>query len=170
MGFFDALGKIVKGEPVFTPGQPDGKQQTTNSAFNQAPPAPAGATPPVAPAGPKEYPRLELGRVQCRMSGDDMEVEVEVKNESSQQLDLDQVRMLGKGHDMGTMLRPGEEREFTLYEGDRPRSTGNSRIEISFRTVPGGDYFQAEFVADFKQESDGTYTVQRFRFIQVRDI
>lgn len=168
MGFFDALGKIVKGEPVFTPGQPDGKQQPSDQ-FGQSPAQPQ-LNVPTAPTGPKEYPRLEMGRVQCRFNGDDMDVEVEIKNESSQQLDLDQVRMLGKGHDMGTQLRPGEEREFTLYEGDRPRSTGNSRVDITFRTMPGGDYFQAEFVIDFKQESDGTYSVQRFRPIQVRDI
>lgn len=167
MGFFDALSKIVKGEPVFTPGQPDGKQQSGDH-FGQTPAVPQPA--PTAPAGPKVYPRLELGRVQCRMSGDDMEVEVEIQNNSNEQLDLDQVRMLGKSHDLGTQLRPGEEREFTLYEGDRPNNTSNSRVDITFRTVPGGDYFQAEFVIDFKQEADRTYSVQRFRPIQVRDI
>jgi hypothetical protein len=162
MGFFDALSKIVQGKPVFEANQ--------NQNQSQAPQASGTPQQPVAPAGPKVYPRIELGQVQCRMSGDDMEVEVEIQNHSSEQLDLDQVRMLGKGHDLGTQLRPGEEREFTLYEGDRPRSTGNSRVDITFRTMPGGDYFQVEFVIDFKQEADGTYSVQRFRPIQVRDI
>jgi hypothetical protein len=165
MGFFDALSKIVQGKPVFEPGQNDGKQIP-----QAAPVEPVAGLAPAAHSGPKEYPHLTLGRVQCYMHGDDMEVEVEVENHSNQQLDLDQIRILGTSHDMGTVLRPGEEREFKVYEGDRPRSTGNSRVEISFRTQPGGDYFQAEFVIDFKQESDGTYTVQRFRFIQVRDI
>lgn len=163
MGFFDALSKIVQGKPVFEANQNQNQPAPPNIA------TPAGAV-PVAPAGPKVYPRLELGRVQCYMHGNDMEVEVEIKNESEQQLDLDQARILGTGHDIGTYLRPGEEREFTLYEGDRPRNTSNSRVEISFRTVPGGDYFQAEFVIDFKQEADGTYSIQRFRPIQVRDI
>lgn len=163
MGFFDALSKIVQGKPVFEVNQ-------NQNQSPQTPGAPQQPIAPSAPVGPKVYPRIELGRVQCRMSGDDMEVEVEIQNHSNEQLDLDQVRMLGKGHDLGTQLRPGEEREFTLYEGDRPRSTSNSRVDITFRTMPGGDYFQAEFVIDFKQEADGTYTVQRFRSIQVRDI
>lgn len=163
MGFFDALSKIIQGKPVFEVNQ-------NQSQVPQAPDAPQQPVAPAAPAGPKVYPKIELGRVQCRMSGDDMEVEVEIQNDSAEQLDLDQVRMLGKGHDLGTQLRPGEEREFTLYEGDRPRNTSNSRVDITFRTMPGGDYFQAEFVIDFKQEADGTYSVQRFRPIQVRDI
>lgn len=163
MGFFDALSKIVQGKPVFEPTQNQG-------ATPQQPVAGAPMPAEAAHAGPKVYPRLELGRVQCSMHGDDMEVEVEIKNESEQQLDLDQIRILGTSHDMGTFLRPGEEREFRVFEGDRPRYTNNSRVDISFRTVPGGDYFQAEFVIDFKQESDGTYSVQRFRPIQVRDI
>lgn len=162
MGFFGALSKIIQGKPVFEANQ---QPQQQGSAMPGAPTPAASVA-----AGPKEYPRLVLGRVQCHMSGDDMEVEVEIQNESSQQLDLDQVRILGTAHDLGTFLRPGEEREFRLYEGDRPRSTSNSRVEVTFRTTPGGDYFQADFTIDFKQEADGTYSVQRFRPLQVRDI
>jgi hypothetical protein len=165
MGFFGALSKIIQGKPVFEVNQ-NQPQQSAPASVTPGQPVPTAP----APAGPKVYPQLYIGRVECRMSGDDMDVDIFIKNASQVQLDLDRISILGTSRDLGTFLRPGEEREFRVYSGDRPRNASHNHVEIDVKTDPGGDYFKAEFTMDFKQEADGTYTVQRFRAIEVRDV
>lgn len=165
MGFFTALGRIVKGEPVFQPG--DGQPGVPSSS----PVQPLSAQPqPQPPLEPKVHPHIVIEDCECDTDDSYMSCEVEVQNESEIQLDIDIVRMLGSSRDMGTFLRPGEARKFKVYHGPVPKSTADNRCTIAFRTHPGGDHFTADFLLEFKKlpDTDG-YEIARFRSLSIRD-
>lgn len=162
MGFFEALSRIIKGEPVF---QPEDGKATSSIQPLSAQPEPV----PVAP-GPKVYPHIVVEDCECEADDRHMDCEVEIQNESDVQLDIDMVRLLGASRDMGTFLRPGEARKFKVYSGPTPRGAADNRCTIAFRTHPGGDHFTADFLLEFKKLPDSTgYVISRFRSLSVRD-
>lgn len=165
MGFFSALGKIIQGKPVFEPGQ-QGKAPTP-AAGQPAAPAPGPA--PVATPGLKVYPRVQITRTVSATQGSNMTVDIYIKNDSLGQVDVDRLDMLGKSSDLGTFLRPGEERQFRVYDGPRPTNTSMANLELNFKDATG-DYFCADHTIEFQQQADGTYTTDRIRFIRTRDV
>lgn len=174
MGFFGALGRIIQGKPVFEVEQPKPPQQQGGETSAQAPvpgEQPVGVT-PVAPSGPKIYPRVYIERVECRMSGNDMELTFAIQNDSEHMVDLDRLEVLGRSQDLGTFLKPGEEREFRVYNGPRPTTSNMNRVVLNFRDqqTADNDAFRSEHTLEFKQEPDRTYSTDRIRFLRVDDV
>lgn len=163
MGFFSAFGKILQGKPVFEPNQ-------NQPSMPQQQPL-AGQQPQSTPEhiGPKVYPQVYIERVLSTMNGSNMDMDVYIKNYSQTQVDLDRVEFFGHHYDLGTVLRPGEEREFRIYSGPRPNNTSQSQLELNFKDEHG-DYFCTDHTMEFHQEADRTYTVNRMRFLRVRDV
>ncbi|HSE61031.1 MAG TPA: hypothetical protein VLA88_01910 [Candidatus Saccharimonadales bacterium] len=166
MGFFGALGKIIQGKPVFEPNQNTGQPQAGSASAQPVAPQPASSSQRI---GPKQQPEVEFEQVVCQTNGVHMECEVEIKNNSHGQVDLDRLQFLGTNHDLGTVLRAGEARQFRVYSGNRPNSTGYSKVELTVIDQTG-DYWQLWYHIDFKAVGDGTYIVDRIRLQQVRDI
>lgn len=166
MGFFGALGKIIQGKPVFEPTQQVSGPQPVGAPTdvgNQPQPGMEQHT------GPKEQPEVEFENIVCRMNGSRMECEAHIKNNSHGQVDLDRMQFIGTNRDLGTFLRPGEARQFTLYSGNRPNNTSYDKVELNVKDQTG-DYWQLWYHIDFKAVGDGTYTVDHIRLQQVRDI
>lgn len=162
MGFFSVLGRLAKGEQPFQVDQP--KQQN-------APAQPASAAPqqPAAHTGPKVYPKVVIERVESHMSGADMSLDIDIQNDSQGQVELDKFELFGRTQDLGTFLRPGEEREFSVYHGPRMRATNQSNCRVYYKDQ-SGDYFAADHYIEFRQQPDGTYSVDRMRFLRVVDV
>lgn len=158
MGFFSSLGKIVQGKPVFESGQQP--SQTTGST-------PAAPVPP-AP-GLKVYPHVFINRTTSALEGPNVAIDVYIKNDSLGQVDLDRLEFFGQQHNLATVLRPGEEREFRIYEGPRPTNTNMPNLCLNFKDATG-DYFCADHTIDFQQQADRTYTTDRIRYIRTRDV
>jgi len=156
MGFFGALGKILQGKPVFTPDQGNGGQ----------PGAPAAPQPA---AGDKVYPQVSIEHVQCRTTGGGMDIDAFIQNYSSGQVQLDKIELFGHTAQVTTFLRPGEDREFRIYDGPRPTATNQPNLELYYKNA-SGDYFCADHYMEFTQQADRTYTVERIRFLRVRDV
>jgi hypothetical protein len=175
MGFFGALGKIIQGKPVFEPtnnnqppAQPQGDAFGGGNFGQTAAPQQPGAQPPVQ-TGPKQPPHVEFERIVCHTNGNHMECDAFIKNHSQTDVDLDRLNLLGTSQDLGRVLRPGEEREFRIYNGNRPNSTSYNRAELTVKDATG-DYFQIIYHVEFDAVGDGTYDIDTIRTQIVKDI
>ena len=164
MGFLSGLGRLIQGKPVFEAGQP------SQAGVNGAPaPMPSGGASPSPAAGPKVYPQVYIERVECRTIGGNMDCDVVIQNYSQGQIELDRIELFGKAQQLDIFLRAGEEREFRVYNGVRPTATNQSSCKVYYKDATG-DYFYSEHHIEFRQEADGTYTVNRIRFLRVVDV
>lgn len=176
--FLERLRRVMSGEPVFRPGEDtDDPQQVQDKDDWDLPPqahTPVAQTNP-APAprtdGPKVIPLVTVERVECHMSGSNMEVTVHIKNHAAGDILIDKIILMGQSRELDRELQPGEQYEFVnVYNGPRPNHHNYTHSEIHYRDEHG-DYFSAIHNVEFDQESDGTYIIRRLRFIPpVKDI
>lgn len=155
--FFSLLKNIALGKPVYT------NQQTTQSA------QPAAQQPTQTVSGPKVVPQAYIERVECTENGANMQCDATIQNYSQVPLDLDRIEILGTSFDLGTILRPGEEREFRIYSGPRITNTGNNQCKLYYKD-PSTDTFCAQHTIDFEKLADNTYTINRIRFLNIADV
>lgn len=159
MGFLDGLGRMMQGKPVFEPSS--GHNQTSQ---NNQPSSPA------SPGSSKVIPIVRVERVELHTDGSHMRVIAAIQNDSGGMVMLDKIRLLGTQKELDHQLRPGESREFTVYDGPRPNNHNYDDAELYFRDM-NGDYFLAKHVVLFRQEADNTYSVYDIRFTgPVKDI
>lgn len=163
MGFFDALGKIVQGKPVF---EVKDDQPKTGAQIQQ--PTPVTQMPNQA-TGPKVYPLVRIDRLQCETPGNNLQLDVYIKNYSTTDVDVDRFEFFGGNPDLGTFLRPGESREFRVYNGPRPRGSNQRNCKIYFKDATG-DYFCSEHSIQFRQMPDGTYSIDRIDYLRTQDV
>jgi len=147
MGFLSGLGKVLKGEPVFDPNQQpaDGTQPA---------PAPIAGMSQVVPQMQKVIPVVMIGRIECPVNGQNMDVYGDIHNGSSVPVMLDRVSLLGAVHQLDTTLKPGESRQFLLYRGATLRSQPSGYAEVQYRTE-AGDYFSARHTIRVHQGPEG---------------
>src|SRR6266567_1130900 len=124
MGIFGALGRIVQGKPVF-----EVKQSPQNGNV-PAPGQPLQSQPQPRTAGPKVYPQVRIERVQCQTPGNNLQCDIYIKNYSGGEVDIDRFEFFGGHNDLGTVLRPGESREFRIYNGPRPTNPTSANCKI----------------------------------------
>ncbi|HSW81106.1 MAG TPA: hypothetical protein VLG40_01800 [Candidatus Saccharimonas sp.] len=154
MGFFGALGKILQGKPVFTAGQGNAAQP---------------GAPVVSSTSGKVFPQVSIEHVECRTNGGGMDIDAFIQNYSQGQVQLDKIELFGHTTQVPVFLRPGEDREQRIYDGPRPTATNQPNLELYYKDA-SGDYFCADHYVEFTQQADRTYTVQRIRFLRVRDV
>lgn len=150
---FEGLGKMFRGEPLFT--QP--KQ-----------PTPTNTQPIQRQTGPKAIPRLEITDCDCS-EGPIMQCVVTFHNQSQTYLDLDKLTFLGTTKDLGTKLAPGESRRVQVYEGPALQNGNQSSCRLTYVDATG-DYFQLNYYTQFTKNADGTFIVGRLIPMQNQDI
>ncbi len=161
MGFLDGLGKMMQGKPVFEP-------PSQSDAQGQSPSTEQSAN--TSTQGPKVIPLAQIERVEIHNNGSHMRVTVAIQNDSDAMIMLDKIRLLGTMKELDTQLRPGESREFNVYDNQRPNHRNYDDAQLDYRDM-SGDYFEARHTVEFRQEADNTYSVSRFRFVgPVKDI
>jgi hypothetical protein len=148
MGFFGALGKVLAGKPIY--GPEDVQPQ-------------AGSEPSAQPSG-KVVPTLRMTRVECPVEGTRMDVYVNIHNESTVEVFVDRMKLLGTVRQIDSQLRPGEARQFHVYSGSVLQNADHNDAEVQYRTTTG-DYFAARHNVRFQQEGDHTYRVSEFHLV-----
>lgn len=170
--FFETLKRLIMGEPVFTAEDQAKKKPGLDIQVPAGQPLPQQQASQQRPmrTGPKVIPQLYIEEVDCRENGMQMQVMANIKNASQQTLELDKVKIFNSSYELDSFLRPGEERQYRLYSGNRPQNTYNGNVEIYFKDE-FGDYFSAVHLIEFEKMQDGTYTIRRLRFTPpIRDI
>jgi hypothetical protein len=173
MGFFGALGKIFRGEPVFSvrPGgshmegsQPPVHMQQKGQPEQQAPSA------PVNHSGPKVLPQVMIERWQCEPHGQGLHGELRIRNYSQSHVTLQRIELMGLRDELGRSVDPGEHYEFLFNIPNRMQNIGLDECRLYFRDQTG-DYFMALHQIEYEKLPDGTYNVKRFRLLPpIRDV
>jgi hypothetical protein len=151
MGFFGTLKKMIDGKPIFEPDENNETEREQQKEQTQ-----------VANNGRKTIPFIRVEKVESHNSGNEMTVRAEIRNESSQEIELDKIFLLGTKRELDTRLRPHESREFLVYSGKRPNNRSYGSSEINYKDMLG-DYFQARCAVEFRSESDGTFSIHRIK-------
>jgi len=160
-GFFQSLGRLFKGEPVFNP-EDEGKivQQAGDPTESS----------PTAPVGPKVLPQVMITRWPNVAQGNGLHCELIIRNFSRGGITLQKIEMLGFVDELGRQLDAGEEYEYVFDLPNRPRDTHLDECKLYFRN-DGGDYFCTWHQIEFEKQADGSFILKRFRFLPpVRDV
>lgn len=162
MSFFETFKRIVQGKPPFEVPKQDGQNQ---QPLQQSQPAA-----PQAPRGPKVIPEVEIERTTYRTNGSQMQVLCIIQNNSQGTIELDKIRLLGTSSELDSFLRPGEERQYTVYSGNRPQNTNYRIAELYYKDATG-DYFCADHYIDYDQEDDRTFVITEMNLRRpIRDV
>jgi len=151
MGFLDKLGRFMQGKPIFealpaSPGDSTPKQQQKDEN-----------------RGPKYIPKVKVREIETHNIGSHIRIAARIVNDSSERVELDKIRLLGTEKKLDTWLNAGEEREMTIFEGDRLNHRNYDDAWLDYRDE-SGDYFQQYHTVEFNaQQSDGTYEVRRIQ-------
>lgn len=170
-GFFETLGRLFKGEPVFKPGeQEDGSWKEDHTVTTPAEPQSPVTEQRSNRTDGKIAPVVIVENVDCNISNENMDLFVTIKNKHNQPVFLDKILLLGTKWELDRTFLPGEERQMQAYHGQRPQNTSQTKVELHYRDE-SGDYFSAIHSVEFEQQRDKTYTVRRIRFIPpIKDI
>lgn len=161
-GFFESMGRLFKGEPVFN--AEDGGNKIVQRAGDPT------QSSPTAPVGPKILPQVMISRWECREQGAGLHCEIMIRNFSQGGVTLDKIELLNVRDELGEHLEPGEEYEYQFNLPNRPRDTHEDECKLYFKNA-AGDYFCSVHQIEFEQQADNTYSILRFRFIPpVRDV
>jgi hypothetical protein len=166
MGLF---GRFLKGEPIYQPGDIDGRQdirqqdpQQTQPTSQPDQPAQAqnqNATPAPAPVSHEETPIVRIGRVECNLNGQRFDVYAVIKNESRQPVLLDKIHMFGAKRELDRHLRSGESHQCLIYSGPQLVHEDHDYAEVFYRDDSGGQYFAAKHEVRYRRQSDNSIIV-----------
>jgi hypothetical protein len=99
-----------------------------------------------------------------------MQVFGHIINTSPAEIMLDKIRILGKTVELDSYLRPGEERQFTIYNGPTLQREAHHEAQLEYK-MGDGDYFATVHEVRFKPQPDKTYSIDELRYrAPVRDI
>lgn len=148
MGIFDGLGRLLAGKPVFV---------DSNNPKNSDPINPT--------SGRKNIPQVIVSSVDSNVGHDDMSCDINIHNVSSEDVFLDKIYIMGISKELDSVLRAGEERQFVaVFKGKRPENTNHNSCSLQYRNMKN-DYFKTTHNVEFKKEPDGTYSINRIRFV-----
>lgn len=155
MGFFDGLGRLLSGKPVFEP-LPQAEQKDEQYSNDPSPQA-GGATRTglVDERGNKIVPQIEIAHVQSHRHGSDMTVTAWVTNRSDQRLRIDEVRMIKQRQQPHRELEPAAAHELTLYHGSLPKDEAEHSMLVTYRICANGDLFERRYRIEYYRENDG---------------
>jgi hypothetical protein len=169
--FFEAMKRMIQGKPVFdAPEQP---RQDSAQPLTPVPPRPAAPTAPqntIRKGVDSTFPVVYVKRTTTRINGRQMQVYCRIMNTFRETIALDKIRLLGTTRELDCDLRPGEEREFQVYNG--PMVTNQQReAKLDYKTQREGDYFEAIHDITFTYRPDKTYMVDEMKLhLPIRDI
>ena len=177
--FFEKLRRMMKGEPVYRPGdeRDDGPvyEYPDEMGDRTAAPQAQQQTSPVANAeitkdNKQNPPVVLIDRFECHENPDRLEVNVFLKNTFSEEVLVDKIHIFGHPYHIDHDLAPGESREFMVYNGPYLKDSSYTHAEVQYRDSRG-DYFSARHTLEFKKEGDYKFVPVRSRFFPpVKDI
>lgn len=148
-GLFSALGKILRGQPVFDE-QPSRDEEANGMQSSDVPAASQPKTPPLVTIVRVEY--NELGNNQ-------MSLNFHIQNQSDQVVELCRLELIGHSKGLGDTLRQGESKEITeVYRGPMLPNTSDRHAELEYK-VAGGDYFKTIHRLGYNYEANNIFGV-----------
>jgi hypothetical protein len=159
MGFFNTFKRLVSGKPPFEVS----KQSNQGGVINQQ------GSEQTMP-GPKVVPEVRIERTTSHLTGANMQITCIIQNNAQMPIELDKIELLSASYELNTLLQPGQERQFNVYNGSRPNNMNYRTAELYYKNQQG-DYFCANHNIEYQQEPDNTYTVVEMKLMYpIRDV
>ncbi len=171
MGFFEGMKRMVMGKPVFQASDttPPTSDQTNHFGEDDKPlldpqqPQNPGQT-PVDDGGQKIIPEFGIERLDCNVSGDNLEVWVTFHNTAPVPIFLDKIHSFGQSIELDFELGPGATRQSKIYKGKVLKTNAYAYADIQYRSVTSGDYYMARYFTEYDFETnDKTYLPRSFK-------
>jgi hypothetical protein len=147
MGFMSGLGRLLQGKPAFVADEQ--KTQATDS-------------PAQAPAE-KVVPRVCIIRSDCKIANGHMELTAHIKNESSVDVFLDNIRIFDKVVEIDRNIKPAQTNDFVVYKGPVMKDENRNKCELKYRNNDG-NFFVMHHLVGYNYQHD-TYVVSNIRSV-----
>lgn len=170
---FEGLKRVISGQPVFRPEEDvDGVTHKSDQRLEEQQQSQPVVADAVERPGTKVIPEVYIERVEYRNNGNNMDVDIQVNNRSSQEVMVDKLLLLGQTRAINYVLQPGESRELQAYNGPKPNHRNYTNCELQYRDQSTGDYFSSLHLVEYEaQNPDGTYEIRNIRFTPpIKDI
>lgn len=155
MGFFNGLGKMLQGKPVFEdPASGSGGEVSDHLTTSSNTPQTTGED------GQKIIPTIRLEHVKSTVNGDKMEVTAWVTNESPLSIELDKVTMMKQRTEIDRHLAPEQAYQVVLYRGEQMANEHEHHAQLQYKIVHNGDYFRADYTIRYQRLSTGKFVVE----------
>lgn len=117
------------------------------------------------------FPVVQITKVKPHVNGDRLQLYCNIQNNWGKPIELDKIQIFDTKRELDTVLRPGEVRDFLVYDGPVLRKEHDD-VLLQYKTKEGGDYFAAEHTAKFSYRSqDDTYEISDIQLNEpIRDI
>jgi len=163
MSVFGFMKRLIMAQPLFDE-QPHVQGATPVSA-NQPPLS------SIRKNDASTFPVLQITRTETHESGSHVQIYCHIRNESTEQLILDKIRLLGTSRQMTANLQPHDEQEYLVYEGPQLQTDAYHDAQLDYRTA-AGDYFEAYHDVTYEyQDASKTYTIDEMNLrLPIRDI
>lgn len=176
-GIFESLKRMAEGKPVFDPNDQNDGWVNKDGERQEATPAdqPQSAQQKISPTGvikgnPNTFPVVYIKHSRTQLNGPNQLVYCAIVNQSKGPIELDEIDLEGRTHDLNETLHPGQEREFLAYNGLRPTTTAYKEARLNYKDETG-DYFQSIHDVKYHYENDRTYSVDELHLrLPIRDI
>lgn len=163
MGFFDAMGKMIAGKPVFE------AEQTSADSGQHGEEVRDGAR--YDENDHKVVAVAEVTRVETHESGANMELWATIENQSNFAIFLDKIVLLGQTTQLDREMRAGESREYRVYRGPQLTHDNYPTAELYYRDEASRDYFLAYHQIMYGSDGKGDYDVRDLKLIRpIKDI
>lgn len=108
-------------------------------------------------SGQKIVPEVWVGQLKLRPTSDMKRLEVwaVLENQSEFEVEITSVMLLGSSLDPNRFIKPHASFELLVYNGDTPKDEAYKKLELQYKIVRNGDYFQADHLIQYKLEQEG---------------
>ncbi len=129
MGFWTAVSRMAKGEPVFQPGDQPTSNQPPTAADAQTEPT-ADDT---AHSVKQHPPELHIERIEHTIDSGDIRMQLwaTFRNTSQWTVEIDKISMFGRTNDLYHQLSPGDADQLEAYDGPVLRSQPGGYAQAS---------------------------------------
>lgn len=183
MGFWDVVGRMVRGQPAFVaPAQDANKWDDDAPTLDYAEDreaarqqhaakvdsAPGGI---VDERGYKHPPVVTVSHVKTDINGSTFDLWLTFQNQSDRPTHLDKFVIFGRTFLMNYPLGAHEQRVVRVYTGKLLDHDDHQKAELYYRDAPTGDYFRADHIVEYHYDPDKTYLPNELKLIlPIRDI
>lgn len=107
-------------------------------------------------SGGKIIPEVIVDNVNAHCSGDmsHLELWLRLKNTSTFQVEVMEVRILGQSQGLNRFLNPGESHDCCVYKGVVPTNDAQRVAQVDYKIVGNGDYFESDHQIAYRLEDD----------------